>query len=162
MSTHIFGCKTRVEYILHFATWNLLNWVGLQCTKTAFWCQLRLGKVGKVRKGLWFFAIIVPNRAIMSEKLLESSRAYFFLHRHVKQSSWNYSGLVKRWVLSHQTSTKFVRVVTFFVPVGEPICVLSPPSANHVQVVAPTAVSNHYHFCESYNRDTLALRYFSS
>ena len=90
----------------------------------------------KVREGLCFFAIIVPNRPMMTENLLESSRIYFSLHTRVKHSSLEHSGLVKKGVLSHQTSTKFVRVVTFFVPVDEPICVLSPPSANHVQVVA--------------------------
>ena len=99
----------------------------------AFWCELKLGKAMKVRQDLWFFAIIRPNRAMMAEILLEPSRIYFSVHIRVKHSRSKHSGLVKKGVLSHQTSTKFVRVVTFFVPVDEPICVLSPPSANHVQ-----------------------------
>ena len=73
---------------------------------------------------------------MMSENLLESGRIYFSLRSRVKHNIWNYSGLLKKGVLSHQTNTKYVRVVTFFVPVDEPICVLSPPSAKHVQLVA--------------------------
>ncbi len=102
----------------------------------AFWCELKLGKAMKLREGLWFFAIIRPNPPMVTEILLESSRIYFSLHIRVEHNSSKHAGLVKTGVLSHQTSTKLVRVVTFFVPVDEPICVLSPPSANQVQVVA--------------------------
>ena len=94
-------------------------------------------KIGKVSGRLVLFCNYCAESGNDVRKTCLNLVEHTFLYAAVsKHSIWNYSGLLKKGVLSHQTNTKYVRVVTFFVPVDEPICVLSPPSAKQVQLVA--------------------------